>query len=118
LAAEGEDAVRIYIAGPMRGYPEHNFPAFDKAEKEIAAAGHIPVSPHQAPKQDSPTNYLKYDIALLVSCDAICLLSGWEASIGAKCEVAVALSLSLLFVDECGRIVKAPDSVTITGGYN
>ena len=32
-------ALRIYIAGPMSGLPDFNYPSFDRAEQDLAAAG-------------------------------------------------------------------------------
>lgn len=36
---------RIYIAGPMRGYPEHNVPAFNRAADRFRALGWDVVNP-------------------------------------------------------------------------
>src|SRR5262245_23383467 len=36
---------KIYIAGPMRGYPSYNFPAFDEAEAALTAGGWRVLSP-------------------------------------------------------------------------
>jgi len=36
---------RVYIAGPMSGYPRFNYAAFDRAEQQLAAMGLEPVSP-------------------------------------------------------------------------
>ncbi len=36
---------RVYVAGPMAGITDHNFPAFDAAAEKIAAAGMDPISP-------------------------------------------------------------------------
>lgn len=60
---------------------------------------------------------MRYDLKLLSGCDAITLLPGWEQSVGARCEVAVALTLGLQFVDSKARPVDKPASVTVTGGY-
>lgn len=35
----------IYIAGPMTGKPEWNFPEFDRVAEELRAQGHIVVNP-------------------------------------------------------------------------
>jgi hypothetical protein len=36
---------RVYIAGPMRGYPNFNFPAFDAAAKRGRDLGYVVISP-------------------------------------------------------------------------
>lgn len=36
---------KCYISGPMRGHPELNWPAFDRAAAEVALMGYEPVSP-------------------------------------------------------------------------
>jgi len=35
----------VFIAGPMRGYKDYNFPAFDRAERILRNMGYHPVSP-------------------------------------------------------------------------
>ena len=37
--------IRIYIAGPMSGYPNLNWNAFDEKEKQLTAAGFEVVNP-------------------------------------------------------------------------
>ena len=37
--------MRIYIAGPMTGYAEMNFPAFNTAAARVRALGHEAVNP-------------------------------------------------------------------------
>ena len=36
---------RLYIAGPMRGIPQYNFPVFDAARDKAIALGWDAVSP-------------------------------------------------------------------------
>ena len=36
---------RIYIAGPMTGIPEHNYPAFHAAVAKLRAEGYAVTSP-------------------------------------------------------------------------
>lgn len=36
---------RVYIAGPMHGRPEYNYPAFHMAAKRLRAAGHFVINP-------------------------------------------------------------------------
>lgn len=75
--------MRIYIAGPMTGLPEYNFPAFHAAAIAWRAAGWDVENPAEAfdgvtdrPYQD----YVIHDIALLRQCDAIALLPGWDGA--------------------------------------
>ena len=36
---------KIYIAGPMTGIKDFNFPAFDRAEIQLALDGWTPINP-------------------------------------------------------------------------
>lgn len=45
--------MRIYIAGPMRGYPNFNFPAFDEAAARGRALGHEIISPAEIDREKS-----------------------------------------------------------------
>jgi len=88
---------RIYIAGPMTGHIELNFPAFHAAATRIRAAGHIAINPAEINPDSSMSwhDCMKADIAALVTCDAIHLLDGWEKSKGAMLEAHIAERLEL-----------------------
>ena len=94
---------RIYVAGPMTGLPEFNFPAFHAAAARLREAGwESVVNPagNFGGRTDMPrASYLRADVALLVTCDAIALLPGWEESPGATLEVIIAAELGLRFLD-------------------
>ena len=98
--------ITYYLGGPMRGYPEHNWPAFRAACEQLRAAGLKIISPHEvnpAANQDPsvanpdvyvyPLKYLKTDIEAMIKCDGLILLKGWPKSRGAKAELSIALDL-------------------------
>lgn len=101
--------LRTYIAGPMRGIPEYNFPAFDAAEQMLLELGSfMPVSPASMDRQlgfdetDPKATVdirecMKRDLAEICHADAIAFLPGWELSSGAKAERALGLCLGLRF---------------------
>lgn len=93
---------RIYLAGPMTGLPDHNFPAFHAAARHLTAAGWEVCNPAEnfGGRTDLPREqYLRADVAMLVQCDAIALLPGWEESRGAQLEYLVARELNLAIFD-------------------
>jgi hypothetical protein len=95
--------MRIYLAGPMTGLPEHNFPAFHAAAARIRAAGHTCVNPAESfgSRTDLPTRvYRHLDLSLLLSCDALAVLPNWNrAGSFANIEVTVARSLDMPVLD-------------------
>lgn len=90
---------RIYVAGPMTGLPEHNFPAFHAAARLLRAQGHDVVNPAEVNEPNvgkwTWAEFMRADLALLVTCEAIALLPGWEASKGARIEHHVAEGLGM-----------------------
>lgn len=102
--------MKVYIAGPMRGIPDYNFPAFDAASEKWKAAGHTPFSPaavDRACHVDSSAELtealcrrvIMLDITLILHSDAIALLPGWENSSGVAVELALAQFLKLPIYD-------------------
>lgn len=93
---------RCYIAGPMKGYAEHNFPAFDKAKWFLQAEGWDVVSPADLTRQSggpipdgeiTPAQYaafMREDLAVVLQMDAVFVLPNWEQSNGARIEAFVA----------------------------
>jgi len=93
---------RIYIAGPMTGMADHNFPAFHAAAERLRRAGWEPVNPAENfdGRTDLPREtYLRADIKLLATCEAVALLPGWEESRGAKLEYLIAWELGMPVFD-------------------
>ena len=99
---------RVYIAGPMTGYPEYNFPAFHRAAADWRREGWDVTNPAEMDealdgfnaKTDaakSHEHYMWRDLPALCACDAIALLPGWERSKGCRNEVAVARMCGLEF---------------------
>lgn len=89
--------MRIYIAGPMTGIKDLNFPAFHATAARLREAGHEVVNPAEV--NPDPTakwvDCMRADIRELVTCDAIAMLQGWEKSKGATLEHHIARQLEL-----------------------
>lgn len=87
---------KVYIAGPMTGYPELNYPAFFAAAEKLRAMGFEVVSPAELnPITESYLPAMKTDIRALIDCDHILLLRGWHASKGATLERHIAQVLGI-----------------------
>lgn len=111
--------MRIYLAGPMRGIPEFNFPAFMAAAAKLRAEGHIVFNPAERDNEVHGTDISKgnatgdeelaarqhgfslrdalgADLAwICAEGEAVALLPGWQNSKGATAERATALALGL-----------------------
>ena len=88
---------RVYLAGPMTGYENHNFPAFNAAADCLRAEGLEVVNPadHDLIEDAQWGDYMRYDIAQLAQCESIALLPGWDKSKGATLEVHIAKALGM-----------------------
>jgi hypothetical protein len=102
---------KIYISGPMTGYPDLNFPAFFEAEEIINGLGpdYGAVNPARL-NEDVKGDWnacLRRDIKYVCDCDGILLLDGWESSKGAQLEFHVAKALGLdvyVFTKSIGKL--------------
>ena len=106
---------RCYIAGPMSGIADFNFPAFDEAKRELTALGWDVISPADMDRADGfdergctggemltstqRQGFARNDIAALLEVDAVFLLPGWETSKGATNEANVASWLGIDLYD-------------------
>jgi len=89
---------RVYIAGPMSGLPEFNFPAFNAEAAALRAQGFAVLNPAEHGIVDGAdwADYLRHDIAGLASCERIHLLPGWSKSKGARLEHSIAVALGMV----------------------
>jgi hypothetical protein len=115
--------LKIYIAGPMRGIPEFNFPAFYAAEEKLKADGHSVFNPARRDNDKHGTDISKgnatgdeavaaaqhgfnlrealgADLAYICAeADGIALLPGWQNSKGATAERATGVALGLEIIE-------------------
>lgn len=103
--------LRCYVAGPMRGIPQSNFPAFDAAANELRRRGYEVFNPAENDRacglNGFETNITKaqfnamfrWDLARVSESDLIVFLPGWEKSKGAGIERAVAHYLGIMCYD-------------------
>lgn len=88
----------IYVAGPMRGYDQYNFPAFFRAERDLIMKGWDVLNPaamdvaegfdgSTEPTEEFISVAIHRDVqTILHRADAIALLPGWRNSVGATAE--------------------------------
>ena len=112
-----EEQLAFYIAGPMRGYAEFNFPAFHRAEALLRAA-HPRATIFNPARHDEENGFSAKGLkgtmdelkernfnlreTLATDCEFICrkathiiMLEGWSRSTGATAERALAIALGL-----------------------
>ena len=89
--------MRIYIAGPMTGLPEFNYPAFNAAAARLRALGYEVLNPAENPVPPCGTwqGYMRMALTQLVQCQCVALLPGWADSRGALIERKLAQVLQM-----------------------
>lgn len=105
-----------YVAGPMTGIEGFNYPAFHRAVRTLRYVG-IPAlsaahdefgEPVDPPTPDDAKPYgyyLRHALRILLDCDEVVLLPGWEESRGASIEVKVAQALGMPVIELGPRII-------------
>jgi hypothetical protein len=112
--ATREQPMKIYLAGPMRGIADFNYPAFDAGAAHLRSLGHEVFNPAQHDREtghdltgstgNEDLSSLGFDLRsalgadldwICTQADAVAVLPGWENSKGARAEVATALALGL-----------------------
>jgi hypothetical protein len=90
-----------YLAGPMTGYPEFNYPTFAANTIMLRKNGFVVYSPHEVPwpevkmEDDALWAYMMRQTKRLQRrCNSIILLPGWASSRGAKLELRRAMDLN------------------------
>ena len=106
----------IYIAGPMRGFDDGNFPAFDRQAMVLEKQGWVVINPAEMDRQEGepPSGHAEFDpstdyedrefmrdalkrdlIVICEDCTAMYMMSSWENSRGARAEWHTAKAVGL-----------------------
>lgn len=94
--------MRVYLAGPMTGIEDYNFPAFHEAAKRLRDIGYEVSNPAENFEGDQSLPwdvYLRRAIEQVVTVDGVAVLPGWSRSKGARLEVHVADALGMPILD-------------------
>ena len=89
---------KVYISGAIAHHDiDERRAAFAAAACGIRNAGYTPVNPFEngLPQSVDWRKHMRVDIGLLLQCDRIYMLRGWELSKGAKLELDVASSCGI-----------------------
>lgn len=110
---------KVYLAGPMRGIPEFNFPAFYRYATDLRSKGFEVFNPAEKDNDRHGTDISKGNATgseeeaaaqhgfnlrealfddlryITLEADAIAMMPGWQNSRGAKAERATAEALGL-----------------------
>lgn len=100
-----------YIAGPMTGRPDWNYPAFMEAEtwlreREPEARIINPAAEFDGDTTLPRETYLRRALANVASCDRMLLLPGWRESRGACLEVVAGYHCGVEFEAEWGFLLE------------
>ena len=111
--------MKVYLAGPMRGIPHFNFPAFRRMALSLRGLGHEVFSPAERDNarlgtdisEDNATGDVTQAVIqhgfslrealaddlqwICLHAEAVAVLPGWVKSKGARAEIAVAEALGL-----------------------
>lgn len=98
-----------YLAGPMRGIEDYNFPEFRKQTAWLRGLGWTVFSPAERDEQDPDIDhevdvagwqgsrgldyFMAYDLKAVCEMDAVICLPGWENSQGARLETVTAVEV-------------------------
>lgn len=104
---------KVYISGPITGIDFGNRFAFMAARCGLELCGYEVIDPSEVKLDDDASwaDYMRADLKLLLDCDFIFMLEGWEDSKGARLERELAERLGIEQVDidqERERLLAMP----------
>ena len=103
----------IYIAGPMTGLPNHNYPAFHSLAARLRARGLVVVNPAELfPPEEQGQSweyYMRRTLQALLTCNAIIVMKGSGRSRGACLELIMAKSLHFRVSHDEGQTWEIAD---------
>jgi hypothetical protein len=109
--------MKIYLAGPMTGLPELNYPAFFEAAKALEAKGYEVVNPAALFTIDDVGGpweyYMRGALQGMLECDGIVLLKGSGRSKGATLELLIAKQLRFAVSHDLGETWERDDEQII-----
>jgi hypothetical protein len=90
--------MKYYLAGPMTGIPEFNFPLFIQVCEYLRERELTILSPHEIDHGETDENrgslsygaYMRAGLRLMLDCDGVIVLPGWKESQGVRVELALA----------------------------
>lgn len=89
---------KVYISGAIAHYDlDERMAAFDHAARYLSIKGYEPINPFEngISQEAHWKEHMRVDIGLLLTCDYIYMLRGWELSKGTKLELDVASSCGI-----------------------
>jgi hypothetical protein len=124
--------MKIYIAGPMTGVKDFNFPLFFETEEKLKELGYEVINPAHndgktleealisagSPERPSKpwSHYMRRDLAHVLEVEALCVLPDWQNSKGAKLEVHVAEELGLpIYILKDGKLQPRVTVIGLSG---
>lgn len=91
--------IKPYIAGPMSGYPEFNYPAFFAMENKLRDLGVTdilnPVYIANGETNHPYDFYIRHSLGMLIQAQSIVMLNGWKGSKGAELEYHTAKTMGI-----------------------
>lgn len=105
---------RLYVAGPMTGIKDWNFPAFHAAAAKLRALGFDVLNPAENPAPPCGTwlAYMRMAVAQVAQADGVVLLPGWENSHGAMVEYRLAVGMGLAIWPLDFALTRAPEAAS------
>lgn len=88
---------RLYLAGPMSGVEELNYPAFNRVAAVLRHSGFVVLNPAETDLGETGTweSYMRLGITQVVASDGLALMDGYGSSRGARIEMRVAQEVGL-----------------------
>lgn len=100
--------MKFYLAGPMTGIPDLNFPRFHEEAARLRALGHQIINPAELnPTSSDWLECMRIDIRELVMCDGVAMLAGWRKSRGATLEHDIGMRLGLQVIEAAELVEPA-----------
>lgn len=128
MIAPADNRKTVYIAGPMQGVPQFNFPAFDRIRDFLTDMGFRVISPADLDREvgldptqpDFDPSVVDEEFlrdaqrrdcsAIIDEADFLLMLPGWTYSTGAKAEYALARwkNIPIYAIDHNGSLAETP----------